>query len=312
MCCLFGVVDHALSLTRRQRQRLVSSLSIAAQARGTDATGLAYCSDGHLRICKVPRPARAVRFRIPADAAVMMGHTRMTTQGSASRNYNNHPFGGKAGGMPFALAHNGVLWNDDLLRRSLGLPATRIETDSYAAVQILEKQGALTFSALRYMAEQVDGSFVFTVLDQENRLYVVKGDNPFCLWYFPQSGCYAYASTEAILQEGLCRSRLDLGRHEAISVHCGEILCLEAGHAISRERFDDAHLLRGCMFSPWQGAGWHQRAEDFCKDEPYLEALRSVAPSFGYTESDVALLTHQGFSPMEIEELFYCGEGYAQ
>ena len=40
MCCLFGVVDHALSLTRRQRQRLVSSLSIAAQARGTDATGL--------------------------------------------------------------------------------------------------------------------------------------------------------------------------------------------------------------------------------------------------------------------------------
>ena len=128
----------------------------------------------------------------------------------------------------------------------------------------------------------------------------------------PDTQCLTYASTEAILQEGLCRSRLDLGRHEAISVYCGEILCLEAGHAISRERFDDAHLLRGCMFSPWQGAGWHQRAEDLCKDDPYLAALRSVAPSFGYTESDVALLTRQGFSPMEIEELFYCGEGYAQ
>lgn len=312
MCCLFGVVDHRRSLTRRQRQRLVSSLSIAAQARGTDATGLAYCSDGHLRICKEPRPAQSVRFRIPVDAAVIMGHTRMTTQGSASRNYNNHPFGGKAGGRPFALAHNGVLYNDRILRRTLGLPTTRIETDSYVAAQLLEKQGALTFSALRYMAERVEGSFVFTILDQENRLYVVKGDNPFCLWYFPQSGCYAYASTEAILQEGLCRSRLDLGPHEAVTIRCGEILCLEAGRDISREQFDDSHLLFSCMFSPWQVAGRHQRTTVPHGEDSYLEALRSVAPSFGYTESDVDLLIRQGFSPMEIEEVFYCGELYAQ
>lgn len=66
MCCLFGVVDHALSLTRRQRQRLVSSLSIAAQARGTDATGLAYCSDGHLRICKGAPPGPGGPFSHPS------------------------------------------------------------------------------------------------------------------------------------------------------------------------------------------------------------------------------------------------------
>lgn len=49
---------------------------------------------------------------------------------SASRNYNNHPFRDKAGVMPSALAHSGVLCNDSILCRSLRLPATHIETGS--------------------------------------------------------------------------------------------------------------------------------------------------------------------------------------
>ena len=103
MCCLFGVLDFQQTLTRRQRQRLSTALSIAAQTRGTDATGLAYISGNRLQICKAPRPARAVHFRIPDDARAIMGHTRMTTQGSASHNCNNHPF-------PVKLATPALPW----------------------------------------------------------------------------------------------------------------------------------------------------------------------------------------------------------
>ena len=39
----------------------------------------------------------------------------MTTQGNERFNYNNHPFWGKIGDTPFALAHNGILTNDDEL-----------------------------------------------------------------------------------------------------------------------------------------------------------------------------------------------------
>ena len=70
-------------------------------------------------------------------------------------------------------------------------PKTRIETDSYIGVQLIEQKGTLDFSSLRYMAEQVEGSFTFTVLDAEDSLYIVKGDNPFCLYYFPDA---AYTS----------------------------------------------------------------------------------------------------------------------
>ncbi len=95
---------------------MIAALAAASEVRGIDATGIAYCMNGHLSVYKRPLPAHWMRFRIPEQAAAVMGHTRMTTQGSEYRNYNNHPFSGKAG-QPFALAHNGVLTNDGLLRR---------------------------------------------------------------------------------------------------------------------------------------------------------------------------------------------------
>ena len=89
----------------------------------------------------------------------------MTKQGNAQFNQNNHPFLGHVAGNSFALAHNGVLWNDKELRMEENLPLTSVETDSYVAVQLLEQQKVLDFDSLQSMAEKVEGSFVFTVLE---------------------------------------------------------------------------------------------------------------------------------------------------
>ena len=164
MCCLFGFVDYAGSLSVKQRNRLIRELSIAAEARGTDATGIAYNTSRGLQVYKRPLAAHRLHLRIPAEARAVMGHTRMTTQGSAKKNYNNHPFFGHVKEESFALAHNGVLWNDLELRHAKHLPRTKVQTDSYIAVQLLEQKKSLDFDSLRYMAEQVEGSFSFTVL----------------------------------------------------------------------------------------------------------------------------------------------------
>ena len=212
MCCLFGMLDYGGNFTGRQRTVLLSILAAECEARGTDASGVAYNSGGSLHVYKRPVPARKLRFRIPSDAPAIMGHTRMTTQGSEKKNYNNHPFLGQAESRRFALAHNGVLHNDRMLRRSLKLPQTKIQTDSYVAVQLIEKKKALNLASLKYMAEQVEGSFSFTVLDEENNWYLVKGDNPMCLYHYPWSGLYLYASTEEILINEIgrasCRERV--------------------------------------------------------------------------------------------------------
>ena len=46
MCCLFGVYDYKGGLTSAQKRRLISALATASEVRGTDATGIAYNSEG--------------------------------------------------------------------------------------------------------------------------------------------------------------------------------------------------------------------------------------------------------------------------
>lgn len=163
MCSVFGLIDHKQALTTRERSRLLNVLVRECEVRGTDATGIAYHFSGRLRIFKRPLPARKLRLRVPQGVHVIMGHTRMTTQGNEKFNQNNHPFAGAVSGKPFALAHNGILWNDKTLRAQEHLPQTSVETDSFIAVQLLEQQKTLDFASLKNMAEKVEGSFVFTV-----------------------------------------------------------------------------------------------------------------------------------------------------
>ena len=242
MCCLFGMLDYGGNFTGRQRTALVSILAAACEARGTDASGVAYHSSGSLHIYKRPVPAHKLRLRIPDDAPFVMGHTRMTTQGSEKKNYNNHPFFGQAGDLRFALAHNGVLYNDRRLRRTWKLPRTKIQTDSYVAVQLIEKKKALNLASLNDMAEQVEGSFTFTVLDEGNRWYLVKGDNPMCLYHYPRSGLYLYASTQEILDNALEKMRLSLEKPQRVEVSCGDILQIDPDGAVTQGRFYAEHF----------------------------------------------------------------------
>jgi glucosamine--fructose-6-phosphate aminotransferase (isomerizing) len=244
MCCLFGLIDTELRFTGKEKSKMLHVLASASEARGTDATGVAYDSGRNLHIYKQPIPGHKLNFYIRDNSRFAMGHTRMTTQGSARRNYNNHPFRGIMQAGTFALAHNGVLDNDLSLRKSLHLPRTRIETDSFIAVQLIEQKGILIFDSLRYMAELLEGSFTITVLGDDGDLYIVKGDNPFCLYFFPDCGLYLYASTEEILRQALRKIQVSLGKSRKVSIQCGEILRINQTGRLDRETFDDSKLFR--------------------------------------------------------------------
>lgn len=309
MCCLFGMIDYGGNFTGRQRTRLLSVLAAECEARGTDASGIAYNSNGSIHVYKRPVPAHKLRFRIPNDALVIMGHTRMTTQGSEEKNYNNHPFLGQAGGLRFSLAHNGVLHNDRMLRRSLKLPHTKIETDSYVAVQLIERKKTLDFASLKYMAEQVEGSFTFTLLDERGNWYLVKGDNPLCLCHFPRSGLYLYASTEEILGKALTKMRLCLEKPRRVEVKYGEILKIDKGGTVTRSTFDADSFLwdwSALLHAPYIGRRTFRPKSAF--EREYLNELKSVASSFGYSPESIDELLFQGFTMDDVEELLYCGQ----
>lgn len=310
MCCLFGMVDICGRFGVKEKNHILSVLATECEERGTDATGIAYCSHGHMSIYKRPLEAHRLRFRAPEDSRVIMGHTRMATQGNANRNRNNHPFFGEVQGRKFALAHNGVLWNDKLLRRSKYLPKTGIETDSYIAVQLIEQKNTLDFSSLRYMAEQVEGSFTFTVLDERENLYFVKGDNPLCLYYYPRSKVYLYASTEAILNRALAKLNLPIGKPERVALDCGDILKLPPIGRQEMSFFDASNLLDPWgSFSTWPVQPKKSKRR-YSVEQEYLEELKNVAACYGYAPESVDRLLDSGFSTDEIEEFLYEGAMY--
>ena len=305
MCCLFGFVDYGHKLTRKERLRLLMALSIASEERGTDATGIAYNLDGKQIIYKRPLPSHLMWYRVPAAPSIIMGHTRMTTQGSELLNINNHPFPGMAGQNHFSLAHNGVLFNDKALRKRFKLPATSVETDSYVAVQLLEQYGRINFDSLRYMAEELEGSFTITVLTGQDELYFVKGNNPLALYHLPQIGLYVYASTEEILRKGLKNSRLNLGKVEPVRVFTGDILKIDGRGEISRSSFNDEKLYP-TFGSP--GYGWAlYHYPGFSEEDIYISDLKAVASCYGVSEDDIDDLLAEGITPEEIEEYLYCG-----
>lgn len=295
MCAVFGLIDYGKVFKASQRERIIHELSAECEIRGTDATGFAYNSGNNLRIFKRPVAASKLWLRLYEDANVILGHTRMTTQGDQKFNYNNHPFGGKAGKTKFALTHNGVIYNDVTLRKELQLPEPTIETDSYIAVQIIEKYGELNEENLAKMAEQIKGSFVFTVIDEKNNSYFVRGDNPLALYHFRENGFYVYASTETILERALTSLGLAKYPHEIIRSKCGDIIKIDRNGELSRFDFQ-LRITENYRYYP----AWENQ---FYPNDYEIKRLGKLAKHKGFPTEYIEILIEYGYTAADIEDL---------
>ena len=293
MCAVFGYFDYKGKVSNAILKNLIQNLSIAAEVRGTDATGISYVNHEKVVTFKKAKPAHKVKLFFPRNTKCVIGHTRMTTQGSEKYNYNNHPFDGRCGTETFSIAHNGVLYNDAELKAKYHLPKTQIETDSYVAVQLLEQEKQLHAESIKRMAESVEGSFVFTILRNDNTLFLVKGNNPLTIYHFPKIGIYVYASTKSILGNALQQVNLSDKCCE-IDVSEGEILEIASSGKLNKTTF----AMQNSVFSPynWDNLNWYETEE---QEECLLECCRM----FGVSEEDVYLLLDYGFSADEIEEM---------
>ena len=295
MCALFGWLDYKGKISPRLLQRLTQSLANAAEERGTDASGISYVRNNRITIFKRPKPAHKIHFRVPAGTTAVMGHTRLTTQGNQRFNYNNHPFRGYAG-REFAFAHNGVLYNDRDLQKKKNPPATKIETDSYVAVQLLEQAGKLDFESLKATAEAVEGSFAFTLLDEKNTLYFVKGSSPMHLILFEELGLYVYASTQSIMKHALKACGMSRYPYTVIATDTGDILSINRFGNMARDSF------RTFSFERFQHP-YTFSAYDLEEDETELDTILEMCTCFGVDPDAVMELLDYGYSYDEIEEL---------
>lgn len=301
MCCLFGIIDVTRNFSVKEKNKILSTLAIACEVRGTDATGIAYNDRGRIRVYKRPVPGRKLSINVPQTSRVIMGHTRMETQGPSKKLWNNHPFLGNLPASQFALAHNGMLYNDRELRRNLKLPKTKVETDSYIAVQLIEKKRALTFDSLRYMAEKVEGTFTFTVLDNKDQLYILKGNNPMCLYHFQEAGFYLYASTKEILDMAIQAAKLSHLKRHQIQLQDGEILKLSPDGSITRETFTMSHRSLPWYYAPY----YTPLASPHSDFQGYRKYLVDFGIRLGVSDREMEYLSQMKISDLDLELAIY-------
>lgn len=309
MCGLFGFADTHHRLTQRQVNRLTKALAVASEVRGTDATGIAFNTKNRLTVYKRPLAAHTMRFQVPEGVNTVMGHVRLTTQGSEKKNHNNHPFIGKIRSEHFALAHNGILHNDVELQKTWKLPKTRIQTDSFVAAQMLERIGVLDIQSLAQVAQELEGTFTLALLDEKNSLYFVKGNNPLALWYMEPLGLFLYASTEEILKAAIRATGFLSGIScTKTPLQSGDILKLTHDGKMEKGHFDTTNI-ETWVYPPYGSGGWGKsrwKRNWFLMDEwSPLDDLLAVASSMGFSADCVLELLNMGLCEEEIEELLY-------
>ena len=292
MCALYGFINYGKILNKKELKKLVRNLSISSELRGTDASGVAYVRNGKVVIYKKPQPSHEVNFYFPSDITLLTGHTRMATHGDARNNYNNHPFVGHTAEGDFALCHNGVLFNYEQVQKQEQLPKTKIKTDSYVAVQLIEKYGKADFDTIGKMSEIVNGSFVFTVLTSEEKLYISRWDNPICILHFPKLGIYVYTSTKEIMQIALRGTIFEKQPFETIEVTEGEMISIDKNGIIERSRF----------VSEYDGFfGYYGMYGGFRERDDYDSYLCEYGSMFGVSEEEIMMLYDMGYDDEEIE-----------
>lgn len=296
MCCLFGLIDPKNVMPARFKNDLLHLMAKQAEDRGKDATGIAYLKEDELVIYKKPVAGRRMHFKVPEGTTAVMGHTRLTTQGDAKFNYNNHPFRGKSKDGEFAMAHNGMVWGS-MFSNMPDLPPTHIQTDSYLIVQLLELEKHITLTSLKNVSEQLHGSFSYTILDKDNSLYFIKGDNPLCIYYSEKYGYYLYASTEEILRKAIQKSRLRKEPFKRLILSDGEIL------KISRDgskQYGQFLMNYSYSYSSFSLIDDIPITYDTCPEE-----LCTYAQSIGVPKWQVKRLWRLGFTYDELAELLY-------
>ena len=156
------------------------------------------------------------------------------------------------------------------------------------------------------MAETVSGSFSFSLVDDRNTLWLVKGGSPISLLHFPEKQIYVYASTDEILYKALVDSPLftplKKQQYEVIPTEEGTILQIVSDGTIHTDNFC---FMKTSRPGWWEYGYFMDPMEAVTIDQEYLEALRITASYRGIESEQIDYLLECGFTLEEIEDAIY-------
>ncbi len=234
MCGVFGVINACLSLTPSDLKEFTEALLTSSETRGSEAAGVAVWWEHGVVVRKsqtapkhfIQKDGFQEIFQDKAEepVALVVGHARMVTNGSAIFDQNNQPV--VDGNL--TLVHNGIVTNYEYLDHSSGGDSDTVALVEYLSGRIAA--GVDTPTAVSDLFGEINGSATVALLDTSTEsLVIATNTGSLYAARLPDGRVAAFASERRILDSALNTS---MGR----KLPTMEVVGVPPGRAMSIER----------------------------------------------------------------------------
>jgi glucosamine--fructose-6-phosphate aminotransferase (isomerizing) len=223
MCGIFGYISKNKKDSTDNLKYIIDNLFLLSESRGKDASGLAVIQKGTISVLKEATAAsRLIKkeeyneiFRnlrkhlIPHETVGFMGHARMVTNGSMTKDVNNQPVV-KDG---IVVIHNGIIINDSDLWEEHDEIKKRYEVDTEVVLSLLRsflnEENSL-IEAAKKLYRKIEGAASLAIFFEDFDCLLITTNTGSVYYIFDEkSGEFIFASEYYFLQEFLKRSSLE-------------------------------------------------------------------------------------------------------
>ncbi len=222
MCGIFGLVIKGNTLSGANARKLVNDLFCLSESRGKESAGLAVLMPDAISIYKQSvaastmirsRDYRAFANKMlaanahPNQPLVVIGHSRLVTNGSQENHDNNQPVVKKG----VVGIHNGIIVNDQELWSRFPSLQREYQVDTEVAWGLMryfyEQTGSLV-QASRQMFAQIEGTASIAALFHDlDALLLATNNGSLYISANTKDGIYLFASEAYILRRLFERPR---------------------------------------------------------------------------------------------------------
>jgi glutamine---fructose-6-phosphate transaminase (isomerizing) len=221
MCGIFGlVIGENLKLSPNELMRIINYMFKLSESRGKEASGLAVRVKQSIYVFKEPISSsrllktdkyqnlfkttikhegyKGVQLQSPF---VVLGHSRLQTNGSSEINSNNQPVV-KDGAVGI---HNGIIVNDEKLWKSFPTLKKKYDVDTevfLSLLQMFRTQGRSIVEAVRNVFELIEGSAsVALQFDDADTLVLATNTGSLYISLSKNGKILVFASEKYILEQ---------------------------------------------------------------------------------------------------------------
>ena len=221
MCGIFGIVAERNALPGAIVKETTNDLFKLSESRGRESAGMAAISDNTISVYKRPVPASTmiksheyqsllaqILSDSPQRAIVLMGHSRLVTNGSQENHENNQPVikDGIVG------IHNGIIVNDEALWQEFPALQRQYQVDTEVILSLIRHfygQTGSLIEAVRSAFQQMRGTAsIATLFTDLDVILFVTNNGSLYTCASTKEDAYVFASERYILEQLTKRSYL--------------------------------------------------------------------------------------------------------